>query len=226
MADSGEGYKLKHRLVGIAVVFGVCVFLLPLLLSGRDHQTPAAVVPSASVAADDDQGFVSRIVPQATDSAPATPGTTVAEPPAADTAPPDPVDAPRTVADLAPPQEMPLATATVADTPASTGATTAKPDEPKVDAAKPAAVKPAAEPDVDRGWMVQVGLFANSANARHLQQTLKDKGFTANTESASTSNGTATRVWVGPFEQRVAAARARARISQEIGGKSFIRAYP
>ncbi|HSH41552.1 MAG TPA: SPOR domain-containing protein, partial [Arenicellales bacterium] len=94
-------------------------------------------------------------------------------------------------------------------------------------AAQPVEPVPAAEPrQVERGWIVQVGTFRKSSNAEKLMSDLKSSGFGPSTTDVETSAGPATRVWVGPFETRVEAARVKNRVAQKIGSEPLIVAYP
>ncbi len=98
--------------------------------------------------------------------------------------------------------------------------TTARPAAP----AKPAAKK--AQPSVDQGWIVQVGTFADRANSERVLADLRKAGFEPATSTVKTNKGEALRVWVGPFAQRVQAARVRTRIEQTLGYNGLITAYP
>ena len=91
---------------------------------------------------------------------------------------------------------------------------------------KPAAVKTEAKSEVDRGWVVRIGTFANADNVRKVLADLDDKGFSPEYEAVETSRGEATRIWLGPFAQRVDAARARTRLEQRTGEPGLITAYP
>lgn len=83
-------------------------------------------------------------------------------------------------------------------------------------------VKSKAEP----GWVVRVGTFAKQGNAERVMKRLQQAGFKPSTTKISTDNGSATRVWIGPYAQRVEAARMRKRINQVTGGEAYIAAYP
>jgi cell division septation protein DedD len=78
------------------------------------------------------------------------------------------------------------------------------------------------------GWIVQVGVFIEQAGAERVVQDLRSKGFNPSTSIVDTNRGkdTGTRIWLGPFEQRVAAAKAKTRLKNETGEAGFIRAYP
>ncbi|MFT5573545.1 MAG: cell division septation protein DedD [Cryomorphaceae bacterium] len=87
---------------------------------------------------------------------------------------------------------------------------------------------PASKPKVEIGWVVQVGLFENRKGAQKVVQDLKSKGFTPSVTVVDTNRGkaTGTRVWLGPFAQRVDAAKTMSRLADQTGEAGFIRAYP
>ena len=87
---------------------------------------------------------------------------------------------------------------------------------------------PASKPKVEIGWVVQVGLFENAKGAQKVVQDLKSKGFTPSVTVVDTNRGkaTGTRVWLGPFAQRVDAAKTMSRLADQTGQAGFIRAYP
>jgi cell division septation protein DedD len=55
---------------------------------------------------------------------------------------------------------------------------------------------------------------------------LEKGGFGPSTSAVETSSGSATRVWVGPYETRVEAARMKTRVTQQTGSEALIVAYP
>jgi len=84
------------------------------------------------------------------------------------------------------------------------------------------------DPPVEVGWIVQVGLFENKKGAARVISDLKKKGFKPRTTVVDTNRGkaTGTRVWLGPYAQRVDAAKTKNRLSEKTGVAGFIRAYP
>jgi len=93
---------------------------------------------------------------------------------------------------------------TVRPTPAvAPKAATSKPEP------KPAPVKPA---KASENFVVQLGAFSNTANARALQRKLQESKFKAYTEVVKSAGGERTRVRVGPYESREAAEKARQRM--------------
>ena len=79
---------------------------------------------------------------------------------------------------------------------------------------------------IERGWVVRVATLVNVESANKLLADLNEKGFAPDSESIDTSKGEGTRIWIGPYERRVDAARARARLEQQIGLPGLITAFP
>jgi len=236
MADQGgnDSFNLKHRLTGAGVLIAFAVVVLPLLLGGPPDEPGAGQSAGQDPRDADTQVFRSSITPIGGD----TPG----EQSAAGTQAPQ-TDPGREVAAVdaggadtgaqasAPAQPAPEAAdpEPVATGDAADNADTA--DTAAVDSdaagAQPEEVAPAqAEQKLERGWIVQVGTFAQADNVRKLSQALEGGGFEPSTTEVQTSQGPMTRVWVGPFETRVQAARVKTRVKQRNGIEGLIVAYP
>lgn len=85
-----------------------------------------------------------------------------------------------------------------------------------------------AEPKVDVGWVVQVGLYLEKKGADSKLSALKKQGFKASSTVVDTNRGpkTGTRVWLGPFEKRAQAESENKKLKQQTGKDGFIRVYP
>lgn len=83
-------------------------------------------------------------------------------------------------------------------------------------------------PTVEFGWVVQVGVFTDKNGADKVVKDLQSKGFTPSITVVDTNRGkgTGTRVWLGPFAQRVDAAKTKTRLTEKTGEPGFIRAFP
>lgn len=123
------------------------------------------------------------------------------------------------VTPVAPPDAAPRSPAATA--PAETRS---EPEPAKPRAAAPAEAEAPAR--LEAGWVVQVGTFANAANARRLEQKLRAGGESILTERVRIASGEAVRLRVGPFADRDAAQQAQARIRKEVGLKGVVLAYP
>jgi len=198
--NQSETFVLKHRLTGAAVLIGFAVVVLPMLLGGPDEASQNPPERDLSRAADEqDNVFRSKITPIGGDT-PAVQAVSEPDGEPNDTRPAEDPDEPLDDSD----------TATAA------GDDTAADDAPATESA----------PVIDRGWIVQVGTFKNSDNVEKLVAKLQGDGFRASTTDVETSAGWATRVWVGPFETRVEAARNKTRVKQRTGSEGLIVAYP
>lgn len=227
----GESFVLKYRLAGAAVLIGFAVIVLPLLLGGpgndRDGVENAAatgdqdtrvfrsnITPIGGATPDHRSGAggdLERTVGELLESTPPPPGDSE---PAADSAAAEPAGG---------------------EEPAASGQSGGSTEEaPRTAAGNEGGGQPepggsddsAAPREVERGWIVQVGTFTKSGNVEKLVADLEKSGFVPSTTDVTTSSGSATRVWVGPFETRVEAARVKTRLTQRTGSEALIVAYP
>lgn len=103
------------------------------------------------------------------------------------------------------------------------------PSEPapeKKPATAPTAKAPAEVVKPSKGWVVQVGIFANAGNATRLSERLKQQGHAVLLDSISQNNEKRTRLRVGPFANKDAAQRAQAKIQQQAGVAGAVVVYP
>lgn len=231
--NRNETFVLKHRLTGAAILIGFAVVVLPLLLGGPGDGGDEG--PGGASGDSDTQVFHSNITPigGATPPRVSKPDTDVAGASAL------PSGAGQAQADEPPTDEPP------AEEPRATSAQPGDQgeDETEDQAAAEEARNQSAAPEqtasasgeaaagesgkrVERGWIVQVGTFRNPDNVDKLVAKLQESGFESSTTEVETSQGSATRVWVGPFETRVEAARTKTRVKQRTGSEGLIVAYP
>lgn len=166
--------RLKQRLVGAAVISVVLVVFVPLVLDDRssDDTPPAAeAIPEWP----DDERFQSRIVPLDEE----TRDELAAGPPVA-------------------PQVAPLEPQ--AGSPPAPSAAPEPPPGPRPTPAPVTSSPPAATEGVDapKAWSIQLGSFADRANALGLRDTLRSQGFTAFDRRVTVDGREMTRVFVGP----------------------------
>ena len=123
----------------------------------------------------------------------------------------------------APKAEAPKAEAPKAETPKQQLAETKEESQQPSSASTAPSIN-----NVEVGWVVQVGVFTDSKGAAQVVADLKGKGFTPSTTIVDTNLGkaTGTRVWLGPYAQRVEAAKSKTTLKDKTGGDGFIRAYP
>lgn len=127
---------------------------------------------------------------------------------AASTVSKTPSSAPATVA------PKPSAKTTPPTEPASRAASAAKAKTPKASAsaAAPASSAPLPTVGTAAGYYINVGLFADEANARKAQARLLNEGLPAFRQELNNAKGRRIRVRVGPYESRAKAEAAAASI--------------
>ena len=76
---------------------------------------------------------------------------------------------------------------------------------------------------VEKGWLVQVGVFAQLDNARRLHERLNQKGYSALLDPPNPEKGKTVRVEVGPYHDASAAKAAQTRIQSEFGIRGVVR---
>lgn len=104
------------------------------------------------------------------------------------------------------------------------------PETTPAPATKPAAPAPAKAPASSarpaKGWVVQVGIFANAANAARLGDKLKAQGHEVMLENITQNNEKRVRLRVGPFADKGAAQQAQTKIRQDAGVSGAVVSYP
>ncbi len=83
----------------------------------------------------------------------------------------------------------------------------------------------AAEP-LEAGWTVQVGSFRDQANARELEQRLREAELPAFVDTSITDGRSIYRVKVGPLAQRDQAQALGERLQSELGLEAIVVAFP
>ena len=249
-ANTQQGFNIRHRLVGAIVLLGLGVILIPMILQGKG---PGAVMKSDTlteevqewiVGTEDAKTYTTRVIPigeQAAGTGNGSAGSS--QDPVADpdgSAPPELLEIieDQAVSEITPLQEPPQPVAEPqpekqqpAPKPKVVEQKTQNKQENKTQVASVKLPEPAPMTDlkaenVSRGWMVQVGTFSKTQNAQNLISKLNKNGFDSRYEVINTDSGKATRVWVGPYEKRVTAARALEAVNEKTGIKGFIKSYP
>ena len=199
---------LKERLVGAAILVFVAVLLIPEFLSGPAPQRAVADTAPASAAATgagnslrtyvvdlDRPASGVMLAPQAGPAgggeaasvAPSVPGGSAPAPVVREATPSPPPPPP-------PPTLAPRAPVTPASKPSA-----------------PAPSRSFAPIDARGGWSLQLGSFANRANAEKLAQTWRARGIRVYVSGSGSHN----RVRAGPFPDRVSAERAAAKLRSQ-----------
>ncbi len=223
-----SSFELKHRIVGAFILIILGVVIVPMILSGPKR---AAHGPVTDAAAEnpDTKVFISKITPIGGET-PVLKHESKRSPDVAHTA--------AKPAAKSKPAARPKSTANTAGT-KLVAKTAQQPRESAVEKTdtqnsnpvnkQTVKVETKTKPDnksIDRGWIVRIGTFSKSENATRIMNSLKTLGFEPSSERVKTSRGVLTRVWVGPYAQRVEAGRVRTRIQQKTGEKGLIVAFP
>lgn len=192
MADNPDATLLRRRarrrLVGAIALVVLIVVLLPIILDQQPRpvtQTLTVQIPSQ----DEDAGpFNTRVLPPL----------------------PSPPEVPKNGESVRPAQDK-------SGTSASTGPTDSRSGASQKQSAKPAERPKKAVTEARRAqsrpkeevYMVPLGAFTNSENAKQVQDKAASAGFKSYTENVKLPQGEQTRVRAGPFRSRDAAEKAR-----------------
>jgi DedD protein len=212
--------RVKERLIGASILVALIVLVVPELLSGP--KPVALSAPRPAIAPEPTRNVTVDLSTskapansEVTQGSPASPGLSAAVSAAegAEVAPAPPVAAPSVVAtpSVAPP---PVAAPSVA-APTATSSTAAP--------ARPAAVETAVSSPISSraAWAVQLGSFANRANAENLSHQIKGKGFPVYVLPGGSGASVRYRVRVGPLANRDSAQRTAAKL-KSIGHDSSL----
>jgi DedD protein len=197
--------SLKQRLLGAVVLIALAIIFVPMFLSGPAPQSTSETVNLAIPPAPDRE-FQNRVLP-----VDATPGA----PKGAEQAAAQPVtNTPLATVETPPrPAEIPQPTEPVTTAPAETPATAkAEPAPAKSETPKVADNAPGRA--ANGRFYVHLGVYTVAKNADDLVSSLKQGGFPAFTEASEAQGKAASRVRVGPYEDRAAAEAVRLRIKQ------------
>jgi DedD protein len=196
--------SLKQRLLGAVVLIALAIIFVPMFLSGPAPQQTSETVNLAIPPAPDRE-FQNRVLPvDATPNAAKS-----AEPGAAQpvtNTPLAPVETPPR------PAEIPQPTEPVSTAPVQTPVPPKTEPAPKSEAPKVADNAPGRA--ANGRFYVHLGVYTVARNADDLVASLKQGGLPAFTEASEAQGKAASRVRVGPYEDRAAAEAVRLRIKQ------------
>jgi DedD protein len=199
--------SLKQRLLGAVVLIALAIIFVPMFLSGPAPQQTSETVNLAIPPAPDRE-FQNRVLPVETTSDAAKNAQPGAAQPVTNT--------PLATVETPPrPAEMPQPTEPVSTAPAATPAP-ATPPKAEPAPAKAEATKADNLPGraANGRFYVHLGVYTVTKNADDLVATLKQGGLPAFTEASEAQGKAASRVRVGPYEDRAAAEAVRLRIKQ------------
>jgi DedD protein len=196
--------SLKQRLLGAVVLIALAIIFVPMFLSGPAPQQTSETVNLAIPPAPDRE-FQNRVLPvDATPNAAKS-----AEPGAAQPVTNTPL---ATVETPPPPAEIPQPTEPVSTAPVQTPVPPKTEPAPKSEAPKVADNAPGRA--ANGRFYVHLGVYTVARNADDLVASLKQGGLPAFTEASEAQGKAASRVRVGPYEDRAAAEAVRLRIKQ------------
>ena len=227
-----QDYDPRHRLTGAIVLIFMAIILLPMLLSKKSEvevSAPAEKPIVMEVTKEGNKVFVSRI--NAADKEPST-----SDAPQKTSKPDTSEDkrateksaesnskaaAEKPISALFKPmstQQKPAADPVKTDKKAKTQSSTSR----AAQSAKPISKKTPVATIPESGWMLQVGVFSQSANADKKVAELKKKGFEAKSARVKGSKGVVTKVWIGPFSDRKSAEKMQERLQHKTRQRGIV----
>lgn len=219
--NESRGFNPKQRIIGAVILVVLAIIIVPLVLNKRerpvDPDAPTAqtvvtdlpagdTAPNASVNTPTEARVGTAPLPDIEPVNPNAPQASTA-PAATGTIPSDPLRAQSPTAAAG--DAAPATPAAVA--PPSAASKSGSTRETHVSAAK--------------GWYVQVGTFANPANAEQLAARLQKAGFKVVQERVRNERTSVVRVRVGPYGKEGQAKTGQARIQKAVGIKGMVRHY-
>lgn len=194
MSDQELQFKkrARRRLVGAVALVLLMITVLPMILDDRAGQTPQQDI-EITIPSQEGSDFTSKIIPVDPQAA----ETQVAEVPL------EPLQQP------VPDKSEPTQTANSTTKAPNTGSNNTETASP-VEVAKPADVP--VEAAVKDGFVVQIGVFSDAGNVKKLQDQLQKQGYKSFTEKVATPKGDKIRLRAGPFDSRLEAEAALAKI--------------
>lgn len=214
---------LKKRLIGASVMIVLAIIFLPMLFDGSGEPIPGNAVP-LDIPAQPQRDFETRVVPLDLPRPSAGVADAIGVP--ATSAEAAPVAAPAADSSLttaAAPFEDPIAAIAAeaaarvdavsgerVDNPAaSSGATVpaSKPAEPAPAVAAPTVAAPAAS--ASGRYLVNIGSYANVANAAQLESRLRAAGLAVRSDTVMLDGKSVRRLRLGPYATRAQADNAR-----------------
>lgn len=193
--------RARRRLIGAIALVTAVVVLLPMVLDSEPK--PAADHIAIQIPPRDNAGnFTSRVAPLVE-----VPAAGAAKPASQANAAPA-QSAGSTVSEAAKPRNEPNESPKPQVKPATA------PEKPKAESKPQPKPEPRPEPRQEAkpggpAYVVQLGAFSSSADAKQQQDKLSANGIKSYTETVKTAKGELTRVRMGPYSTREAAEKAR-----------------
>ena len=183
--------RARRRLVGAIALVLLMIIVLPMILDDRADQAPQQDI-EITIPSQEGSDFASKITPVD----PGSTDTQVAEVPLVPLQP---------TPDQASGEQV-----AVPATKSTDNVSNSSDAAPQVEIAKPADVP--VEAAVKDGFVVQIGVFSDAGNVKKLQDQLQQQGYKSFTEKIATAKGEKIRLRAGPFNSRLEAETALAKI--------------
>ena len=229
--------RLKHRLVGAAVLASFAVVIVPILLDApHDVNEDISSTPISGIPERPQDRFETTVTTLELPETPRLDAEVERERSrrASDASAEDrrvESDAPARVSVAAPAQASAAPRVSVSDTSASAASASAAAESPA-----PAAVQPSGSPGSGQTteapaaaagkWTVQLGSFLKAENASTLRKRLRDSGYPAFVETGPSARGEVSRVLVGPMPDRGKAKDSAAKLRREMKLEGIVVPYP
>jgi DedD protein len=217
-----QEYDPRHRLTGAVVLILLAIILLPMLLSReQDDQVQEAepvVIDPAKLSVDSETKKLAEKVSSSKDKKTenSDSGSSALFKPMSHTTAKKTTS---TKTSTAKPSVSKTKSAAVSSSKPAVKKTTSK---SSTSTSKPAVAKKSSTAAVSGGWILQVGVFSQSANASKKVSELKKKGFNAKSGKVKTSKGVATKVWIGPFKDRASAEKMQDRLQHKTRQRGMV----
>lgn len=210
----------KHRIIGAVILVALAVIFVPAILdrSGQPETATVSDIPPPS-SQNENKVVVVPVTPPASTAGPA-----IGADPSAPADKPATAETPPVTAKA--PTEQPVPAPRAKEPPPVANAATATRTKELTGAAKPAPKPVSRQAEVKNGWVVQVGTFANSANANRLQGQLQKMGHKVNVDRINRGGNNSLRLRVGPFKDKAHAVKAQGQIRRDTGVQGVVLAYP
>ena len=228
-----QEYDPRHRLTGAVVLILLAIILLPMLLNkNQDEKVVEAEAVVMEVTKEGNKVFVSRI----TSIVPATPTATsenIKNQETKSSAETTKVDKKGEADEVSSALFKPMSHTAVVKS-SSKKTSVAKTQTSTASSSKTTVKKTSAGPSTSTaakksttaaassGWILQVGVFSQAANAKKKISELKKKGFNAKSGIVKTSKGTVTKVWIGPFKDRKSAENMQDRLQHKTRQRGMV----
>ena len=228
--------RLKHRLVGAAVLASLAVVIVPILLDGpRDVNEDVSSTSISGIPERPQDRFETTVT--TTLELPETPrldaevererSRQVSDTSAGGRRVES--DAPARVS-IATPSEAPAAPrVSVSEPSASAASASAAAESPATAPVQPSGSSDRQTPEAPAAagkWTVQLGSFLKAENASALRKRLRDRGYPAFVETGPSARGEVSRVLVGPMPDRGKAKDSAAKLQREMKLEGIVVPYP